>query len=274
MKACSVVRPTNLVWILGAALSLMIVAFGPTAGLAQVPDDVGDSDKREVRTLADIHQDLRSLEKETAKAKSDDEKSANIVALCRLFVEIGTHPELPTSPTMQSLSVRLRTRLAGIERRTITELKKRKIPEPEFMVEEEKAFRKSRVAGPRTSNRLVSSKSDSDIAKATSGKQASTGKADQQGLAGGQDASRSSDDDSGQASSGGQDLAGGNPAPGPDYGWTLVNLIRKTIRPDYWSVVGGPGKAIYFGQARALVIHGSWRVQEDVAQLLTALRGG
>ncbi len=185
------------------------------------------------RDLADIHVDLRSLERETARATSDKARAKNIVRLCGLFVEIGQHPKISRSPTLQSLSVRLRTRLRGIERRTIKELKRRGIGEP------------STVAG-------VDSRTESSSAVAGYSSTTST---------------------EWNSSSNSPEFEPGHAAPMPDYGWDLVNLIRHTIRPDYWAVAGGPGKALYFGQSRALVIHGSWRVQEDVADLLTALRG-
>lgn len=222
-----------------AAAVLMIGLLSPLAVAMPLEDE-------KPRSLADIHVELRQLERETARVETDAERAVNILSLCRLFVEIGQHPELPQSPTLQSLSVRLRARLAGIEKRTMQELRRRQIPQPASMIEQEKAFRKSRVSGAvRPGRGTGGSTSDSPATPSLP-----IGKTDSAG--------------SGHAGPGGL----------PDYGWGLVDLIRKTIRPDYWSTAGGPGKAIYFGQARALVIHGSWRVQEDVADLLEALRGG
>ncbi len=217
------------------------------------------------RSLAELHVELRALEKGTSRAKTDQQRTQNILQLCALFVEIGQHPDLPKSPTLQSLSVRLRTRLIGLEKRTVDELKRRRIPEPDDMVAREKRYRQSRARASGVAPRGNSTSRGSLV----SGSAVSGSTGDSTG--------RSVDptSDSEQQAAGPNSRSGGLAAPGlPDYGWSLVDLIRKTVRPDYWTVSGGPGKAIYFGHARALVIHGSWRVQEDVAQLLNALRGG
>jgi hypothetical protein len=210
--------------------------------------------------LAAIHRQVRELERATAKAETDSAKSRNIAALCSLFVEIGQHPELPNSPAMQRLSIRLRTRLAGLERRTIKELRRRRLPEPESMIEERQAFQRSRAfrGSPYRRRQTAENTSMGQVAM---------------------EGSASLADEKAETRSANMPQAGvtaGNHAPGglPDYGWLLVHLIRQTIQPEYWSVAGGPGKVIYYGPSRALVVYGSWRVQEDVAELLNALRGG
>lgn len=246
---------------LGLAVSCLLAASivntgNCLIGLRTYADEISEKEEdskrnatsaEAVRSVGDIHKDLRRLEKETAKLKQDSAKAKNIAALCHLFIEVGQHPDIVKSPTLQSINVRLRNRLRGIERRTVDELKRRKIPEPEEMVQEQKSKRQARFQRGRTGTK----------ASFVSGS-----------------AGDSSDLGTGRDSAKPTQTSSGNRAPGPDYGWQLVNLIRKTIRPDYWSVTGGPGKAIYFGHSRALVIHGSWRVQEDVADLLAALRGG
>ncbi|MEM8736157.1 MAG: hypothetical protein AAGG44_18145, partial [Planctomycetota bacterium] len=253
-----------------------------------------------VREISELHKELRRLEKGTAKAKNDTERAQNITELCQLFVEVGQHPDIAKSPTIQSLSVRLRTRLRGIERRTSDELRRRGIPEPEEYIalrREERANR-SRAAGGSRANSVAfqrnhpsrerpgatnqsANAANSTAAGEAGTKKQSTDSASVAASSRGDATKNSTGNSSGQSTAGegnmrGNDAGGGsgNAAPGPDYSWQLVNLIHMTIQPDYWSVAGGPGKAIYFGNARALVIHGSWRVQEDVADLLTALRGG
>lgn len=204
------------------------------------------------RTSAEIQKTLRDAERAMGSSETDAEKTTGIIVLCRLFVEIGQHEDLPTNASLQRMSVRLRARLQGVEMRTVEELRRRKIPEPDAMVAQTQAFRRSR-----------SGVGDVHTQHATASRQGTHGSA-----------SNATSSGSGSPSFG--DTGSGNLAPGglPDYGWTLVNLIRQTVRPDYWSTAGGPGKAIYFGHSRALVIHGSWRVQEEVADLLNALRGG
>lgn len=235
--------------------------------------DANASEPAEPRSIADIHRDLRRLEKGTAKAKDDAARAANIVALCKLFIEIGEHPETTKSYTLQNLSVRLRMRLKGLDRRTSDELKRRGIQPPKELIQEERDQRAARAQyGSLASAFVAQERQKKEAQSKGNNTSASRASSDQQSSSSGESSSI------GQSKSG--STAGkngamrGNSAPGPDYGWQLVNLIRMTVRPDYWSIAGGSGKAIYFGQARALVIHGSWRVQEEVADLLTALRGG
>ncbi|MEM7475001.1 MAG: hypothetical protein AAF483_08410 [Planctomycetota bacterium] len=222
-------------------------------------DSDGTSKETEVRTSSKIFQDLIRLEKEMGKAKTDEAKAKNIGELCALFIEVAEHPHIGKNGSLQNMNVRLQTRLKGLETRTVKELKRRKIPEPPEMVEERRRENQKRAAAGGASQRNQSGQSRLG---------------GQSGFGSQADSGTNSRGEQGGAEGGQAGIGGGNAGPGPDYGWQLVNLIRNTIRPEYWSVAGGPGKAIYFGNKRALVIHGSWRVQEDVADLLTALRGG
>ncbi|MFN3190064.1 MAG: hypothetical protein ACE361_06030 [Aureliella sp.] len=268
-------------------------AEGPTK------DVVEQSVETQVREIAELHRELRRLEKGTAKAKTDGERALNITELCQLFVEVGQHPEIAKSPTLQSLSVRLRTRLRGIERRTSDELRRRGIEEPEEYIELRRRERlkrsqqsnlgRARSVGFRGNHvqqdrpefgqrQGANSAGQGSVTVGTGAKASDRSDGEKSTRSASSNSSEGSASSTFESSSNRSDsrgrIPGGNAAPGPDYSWQLVNLIHMTIQPDYWSVAGGPGKAIYFGNARALVIHGSWRVQEDVADLLTALRGG
>lgn len=52
----------------------------------------------------------------------------------------------------------------------------------------------------------------------------------------------------------------------------LINLIQNTVAPDSWSNVGGPGSIQYFPLGMALVVNQTQDVQEQVQDLLAALR--
>ncbi|MEC8557270.1 MAG: hypothetical protein VXZ82_19885 [Planctomycetota bacterium] len=209
-------------------------------------------EKKEPRRAVVITRELVELEKQTNKLKSDVDKGENIIRICELFVEVGEHPSISTNGAFQSLNMRIRNRLRGIERRLVKEMKQRKIPEPPEMVARREEENKRRAAG---NSAAYGSASNGSAGQGNSA------------LGGFHRNSPSGENAAGNS-------PGANAAPGPDYGWYLVNLIRTVIKPEYWSVAGGPGKAIYFPNSRALIIHGSWRIQEDVADLLTALRGG
>jgi hypothetical protein len=62
------------------------------------------------------------------------------------------------------------------------------------------------------------------------------------------------------------------PRPQPTCEAKLIELITSTIKPQSWSKCGGAGTIEYFPLGRSLVIHQSADVQEQVAELLEALR--
>lgn len=57
-----------------------------------------------------------------------------------------------------------------------------------------------------------------------------------------------------------------------DYGQDLVDLIQKTIHPDFWDVNGGPGSIVYFSPLRCLVVRATHDVQGEVGGLIRGVR--
>jgi type II secretory pathway component GspD/PulD (secretin) len=84
------------------------------------------------------------------------------------------------------------------------------------------------------------------------------------------------------ASTGGFTPAGSTPpsspvtatvrGPGQTIEDVLINLITNTVAPQSWSDVGGPGTIKYFPLGLALVINQTQDIQEQIADLLAALR--
>lgn len=52
----------------------------------------------------------------------------------------------------------------------------------------------------------------------------------------------------------------------------LIELIQRTISPDFWDVVGGPGAIFYYPQLQVLVIRATAEVHDDVGGLVGGLR--
>ena len=52
----------------------------------------------------------------------------------------------------------------------------------------------------------------------------------------------------------------------------LIELIQKTISPDFWDVAGGPGAIFYYPQLQVLVIRATAEVHDDVGGLVGGLR--
>ncbi|MFN0020085.1 MAG: hypothetical protein ACKVP0_17635 [Pirellulaceae bacterium] len=52
----------------------------------------------------------------------------------------------------------------------------------------------------------------------------------------------------------------------------LIELIQRTINPDFWDVVGGPGTIFYYPQLQVLVIRATSEIHGQVGGTLGALR--
>ena len=57
-----------------------------------------------------------------------------------------------------------------------------------------------------------------------------------------------------------------------DYGLELVDLIERTINPDFWDTNGGPGTIRYFAPLRCLVITATGEMHHNVGGLVGGLR--
>ena len=99
----------------------------------------------EPREPAEISRDETTLVRLASKKVDEAKRVKAIVDLCELFVEVGEHPEIDKSATLQRVSVEVQTRLRGIEERLAIELRRRNIPEPQSMIDIERAKRKSRA---------------------------------------------------------------------------------------------------------------------------------
>ena len=52
----------------------------------------------------------------------------------------------------------------------------------------------------------------------------------------------------------------------------LIELIQKTISPDFWDVVGGPGTIFYYPQLQVLVVRATSEIHDDIGGVVGALR--
>jgi hypothetical protein len=179
-----------------------------------------------------------------ATAKSDEARAESIVKLCDLFAIIRLHPAYAQSGMLQSDGARIRRRLITTSQQLSNQLEGRKVTRPTDLA--------SRV----------------DEALATV--------ADPDRLSGGSDF-EIGDADTGDARTGRKNevsrIRDGARAGGaiPDDGWALVELIQRTIRPDFWESAGGPGTIRYFAMRRVLVVRATTEVHEDLAALLRRL---
>jgi hypothetical protein len=66
--------------------------------------------------------------------------------------------------------------------------------------------------------------------------------------------------------------SGAGGAARSDYGPLLVELIRRTISPEFWDVHGGPGVIIYYQPGHALVIRATPEIHERIGGALGGAR--
>ena len=57
-----------------------------------------------------------------------------------------------------------------------------------------------------------------------------------------------------------------------DHGQELIDLIERTIKPDFWDAAGGPGSIFYYRPLMALVVRATSEVHDNVGGLMNALR--
>ncbi|QDU31582.1 hypothetical protein ETAA8_67420 [Anatilimnocola aggregata] len=67
-------------------------------------------------------------------------------------------------------------------------------------------------------------------------------------------------------------LARGGRAQIDDNGQELVDLIERTINPDFWDTNGGPGTIVYFAPLQCLVITATGEMHHNAGGLLGGLR--
>lgn len=219
----------------------------------------------EPREPAEISRNATTLVRLASKNVDEVKRVKAIVGLCELFVEIGEHPEIEKSVTLQRVSVELQTRLRGIEDRLTKELRRKDIPEPQSMIDAERAKRKSRASSSAIDGNLVSK---NVVGGGTSRQSPNSATSDSTSTS----SSASEVATAVPSGSTSNQIGLGGGAGVNDIGWWLVDLIRHTVQPDYWDTAGGPGTVVYYGPSRALVIRGSWRIHEEVSDLLSALR--
>ncbi len=188
----------------------------------------------EPRPYHEINRELRESLRREATAGTKPERAAAIYQLTVLYTELKRDPRLTESETLTSYKNRLWGRLIRVKK----ELQR------EFNRADEEVTADARAA--------------------ESADEVTAGLADSLSLVG--------------YSNGGPthliSQVGGSRGGGaiPDYGPSLVALIERTIAPEFWDVVGGPGTIFYYAPLRVLVVRATSEVHGDVRGVLGGLR--
>ncbi len=191
------------------------------------------------RPYHEIQADLRTaLRAEASRETAPREWAVSVVRLALLYGELMQDERLATSSTLAGYRVKIRTRLMGVQ-----ETLERGLPSQP-------------ASDGQANNKPIDWAAWERDAK---GKM-------QLALGSGGSDSLATQLDSWTRESG----AGG--AARADYGPLLVELIRRTISPEFWDVHGGPGVIIYYQPGHALVIRATPEIHERIGGALGGVR--
>jgi len=171
--------------------------------------------------------------RDEAIATTAADKATAIVALCDTYVAIRMHPSYEQSEILHGEGARVRRRLITTNRKLTDQLDRDHIAKPSGL--------SRRVDAVLPTERPTGS------------------------------SERNSDSSEHSSAARNDGFAGGAAPGGADESWALVELIQRTIRPDFWEVTGGPGTIRYFAIRRVLVVRATTQVHEELAALLRSL---
>lgn len=187
------------------------------------------------RSLLGLQREIRQALRDEATAPTLAERSSAVYELCALHREIVRDPRFRANEPLQEMRRQVASRLVKVESDLKRQIHGQRVDRP--------------VADPQ------------DVVAASLAEHLAFVGASQGGparlLA-----------DQGWAGSG---RAGGGLGP-PENGQGLVDLIQRTIHPDFWDVNGGPGTIVYFSPLRCLVVRATAEAHQDVGGLLRGLR--
>lgn len=215
---------------------LLIVA------ISVMPHETGGTENEPPRAYHQIQRDLRDVIRRHARAESPLEAAQIIQRMCTLYLEIKRDPRRASSPTLRGYQAKLWSKLKQIETDIERQLsqQQRGVTDPRPSVEERDS------PGER-------------LAWEASGSLAGTLSLVGSTLGG-----------PGELLAHGGSF-GGAAAPS-DLGPALVELIQRTIAPEFWDVNGGPGTIVYFAPLRVLVVRATSEIHHRIGGAVGGLR--
>ncbi len=187
------------------------------------------------RRLADINRSMQEAIRAEAAAETDIERLDAVRQMADVYREILADPRMPTSETLKSYRARLWSRMTRIQRETQRRLQRELRQREEHSTNE-----------PPVLELAVRSLSDQITLM-----------------------NYSTGGPSYVFQESGAPMGGGAVQ---DHGQELIDLIQRTIRPDFWEAAGGPGSMFYYRPLMALVVSATSEVHDNVGGLLRALR--
>lgn len=205
------------------------------------------------RTTTDVRELVRETLREEAAQRGSVGYPRVVLGLCDLHATVRLDKRFDQSRILQGAAAVARRRLIDVHRRLARELRRKGVPRPEN----------------------IEARISAALAHAAATERPQRPPADAPGHDAGHDPGSTNDDQYyGDATnqpgqySGGHDPGGHAPTGVPDHGWELVELIQRTIVPDYWETRGGPGVIRYDAMRMALVVRANTTTHERIGGFL------
>jgi hypothetical protein len=194
-----------------------------------------EQNAKRLRGYQQINHDIRQAFRHDAMGKSKRERAIAVVEMTQLYQEIRRDPRLPESKTLEGYKARLWGRLTRVKE----EIRK------EMARETRRGKRRGDLSG-----RTGGDKGDVNAPNSQpSGNQVPAFPSHTYPRSGAR---------------GGRGV--------PDWGPGLVELIERTIAPEFWDVNGGPGTIFYYPPLRVLVVRATSEIHHQIGGSLGALR--
>jgi hypothetical protein len=188
-----------------------------------------------LRPYHEIEKTMRGLLQREAHAPTKKGRAAAAYEMVYLLVQIRLDPRLSDSDTLTAYHAQLRSRLRKIQKEVQRDVAREGEPVRTRSSDEPLAGQASDAAG---ADNAVSSQQQPPA-------------------------------DSPPPSSVG--AFGGRAGP-PDWGPELVELIERTISPEFWDVHGGPGTIRYYAPLQVLVVRATGEMHHRVGGVISDLR--
>lgn len=196
-----------------------------------------------MRKVAEITEAAEALLRRGARATDDRARAAITVEMIELFREIQRDPRLVVSPPLETVQRKLRQRLVRTRSEIRAAIRRAGQPDDTLTDAEVLALADSEIVSQSVAEHLVL---------------AGTALGGPAGLL--------------TSAAGPTGAFGGAPGP-PDYGPELVDLIQRTIVPDFWDVNGGEGTIVYYRPLLCLVVRATTHVHHRLGGVVAGLRG-
>ena len=214
--------------------------------LGAPPDDIAGPSthapsKPPPRRILEITRDVDQLVRRESKAQTESDKVQVTVEMTRVYLEIKRDPRLAVSDPLKDSKIQLWNKLTRIKKDVKAKIKREGRPDHTLTDEQVLALADVEVVTQALADHIA-------LTDFTLGGPSTV--LGQSGAAGG---------------------AMGGGAGSFDYGPSLVDLIQRTIVPDFWDVNGGPGTIVYYRPLMCLVVRATSDVHHRLGGTLDAL---